>query len=52
MAVLPPFAGWLGDLTGAASTPLVFAAVVMAATMIGLIVFLRYSARPEAAAAE
>ncbi len=48
MAVLPPFAGWLGDTTGAASTPLVFAAVVMTATMLSLTVFRRYSARPEA----
>ncbi len=47
MAVLPPLAGWLGDLTGAASTPLVFSAVVMAATMASLVVFLRYSARAD-----
>ena len=47
MAVLPPLAGWLGDLTGAASTPLVFSAVVMAATMVSLVVFLRYSARAD-----
>ncbi len=51
MAVLPPFAGWLGDLTGAASTPLVFGAVVMAAAMLSLMVFLRTSARAEIGAA-
>jgi hypothetical protein len=45
--MLPPLAGWLGDLTGAASTPLLFGAVVMAATMLSLIVFLRYSARAD-----
>lgn len=44
MAVMPPFAGWLGDLTGAVSAPLIFGAVVMAATMFSLGVFLRYSA--------
>ncbi len=47
MAVLPPFAGWLGDLTGAASTPLLFGAVVMVATMLSLFVFLRYSERTD-----
>lgn len=47
MAILPPFAGWLGDTTGAASTPLVFGAVVMTATMLSLTVFLRHADRPE-----
>ncbi len=51
MAVLPPFAGWLGDSTGAASAPLVFGAVVMVAAMLSLILFLRYAAKqaPDAA---
>lgn len=44
MAVLPPFAGWLGDSTGVASAPLVFGAAVMVAAMVSLVVFRRYSA--------
>lgn len=49
MAVLPPFAGWLGDSTGVASAPLVFGAAVMVAAMASLVVFLRYSMGAEAA---
>jgi MFS family permease len=44
MAVLPPFAGWLGDSTGVVSAPLVFGSAVMVAAMASLVVFLRYSA--------
>jgi MFS family permease len=44
MAILPPLAGWLGDATGIISAPLIFASVVMAATMVSLGVFLRIRA--------
>lgn len=45
MAVLPPFAGWLGDSTGLASAPLIFGAAVMLAAMASLVVFLRHASR-------
>ena len=44
MAVLPPLAGWIGDATGVISAPLIFAAIVMIATIISLGVFLRMRA--------
>jgi len=47
MALLPPFAGWLGDSTTSTTTPLVFGAAVMLATMLSLAVFRRYSARAD-----
>ena len=39
MAILPPVAGWLRDLTGGATAPVLFGGMLMALTLVALAVF-------------